>query len=173
MSPRLMSAIECADVVFAYGSNMDTKDLARWALENGRPKPRICADTVGELRGYRRIWNYWSEARQGGAANVRIAPGESVWGILLSVDSTTLETVDLKEGHPQRYTRAPREIPVWCPALGRTVYAWLYTVTMAYERPTPILPTSDYLELMIRAAEGHGLPLHEIHHLRQTPVQSN
>ena len=156
--------------IFAYGSNMNITDLVRWAHEKGRPLPVISARYQAEFPGVERCWNYWSNARQGGAANLRPRLDSSVWGLVLEVDADTLHTIDLKEGHPIRYSRGMTQQGCWRPDTGQWVDAWVYIVTPKFEVHEAVRPTREYLKLIIDAAVDHQLPMSEIEKLRLTPV---
>ena len=159
--------------VFAYGSNMNLADLVRWARLKGRPPPVIHAMYQAELRGMARCWNYWSTARNGGAANVCPDQESSVWGLILEVDEPTFLTMDLKEGHPNRYSRGTTQHRCWTPKADRYEEAWVYVVTPEFRVDGTVRPTAAYLKLVIDAAVEHQLPPHEIEQLRQTSVAPN
>jgi gamma-glutamylcyclotransferase (GGCT)/AIG2-like uncharacterized protein YtfP len=128
-------------LVFAYGSNMDLDDLARWALSKGLAEPRIFAHHLAHLGGFERVWNYRSRARGGGAANVQPAEGSGVWGLVLEVDLPTRNLIDRKEGHPGLYSRGDDPLPVELSQEGKTVQAWVYQVTPPYICDEIIPPT--------------------------------
>lgn len=153
--------------VFAYGSNMELDDLARWLGERGYPQLVPIAMEPGMLPGYRLCWNYRSPARKGGAANVEPCDGPPLPGLALAVDAALLEAIDHKEGHPERYKR--ELLPVML-ASGRRIEAWVYRVTEDWRvEGEPVWPRGAYLELLLKGARHHGLPDWHIAALEEVP----
>jgi len=69
---------------FAYGSNMDENDFEKWCAGNNRqkkiyPMPKFNNKCPAELKGYRLDFNYRSDSRNGGAANIMKSDGYSVY----------------------------------------------------------------------------------------------
>lgn len=155
------------DWVFAYGSNMDVDDLYRFLEERGHPGPRVERVELAYLSGWRLVWNYHSRARQGGAANVEPADAGELPGLALQVDAPTLAGIDLKEGHPHRYRRGPKRVPVRLHGGGRE-RAWLYVVLPEFRRSAFVPPRRAYLDLLIGAAERHAFPAWYLDELRGT-----
>lgn len=154
------------DRVFAYGSNMDLEDLRRFFDAHACPG-HVERALPATLRGHRLVWNYFSRARGGGAANVEPAPGAELPGLVLWVDAAALAGIDLKEGHPTRYRRGPKRVAVEL-ASGALERAWLYVVLPQFRQERTVPPTRSYLSLMIAAAERHGLPAWHVEALRAT-----
>ncbi len=144
--------------VFAYGSNMNLGDLNRWLQCNNYPTNRVQSIIPARLPGYRLAWNYWSESREGGAANVEKSPNDEVLGGILEIDPTLLRAIDAKEGHPKRYSRLPH--PIECFELSNSAgqLVWLYQVTPEFRCDEEKLPTPDYLRIVIQGAQALGLP---------------
>lgn len=141
--------------VFAYGSNMDLDDLARWLRERGHPERaphEICAAV---LEAHRLVWNYRSPARKGGAANIEAHAASSLPGVCLLVDEALLQALDEKEGHPHRYARQLRRVRI---AGDRDAFAWVYAVTEAWCQDEPCWPRRAYLDIVLRGARTHELP---------------
>ena len=154
--------------VFAYGSNMDLGDFARWCRERGREIGRITRAECARVEGHRLVWNYHSRARAGGAANVEQASGVELFGVALEVCPTALAALDAKEGHPNRYRRSL----VGARLLGseERIDAWLYAVEPSFVSSGIVPPRRAYLELLIQAARQHGLPQAYIDALVVTPT---
>ena len=143
--------------VFAYGSNLDLPDLQRWLAARGWGHLSPIAVEVAALVDWRLVWNYRSDARRGGAANVTPAPGATVWGAVLTVDEDLLRALDQKEGHPGRYRR--ERVPVLrASAESDGAEAWVYVVTEPFLSDERIPPTAAYLEVVVRGARALGLP---------------
>ena len=147
-------------LVFAYGSNLDLPDLGRWLSGRGLAHLSLASASVASLPDWRLVWNYRSNVRRGGAANVEPAPGAVVWGAALSVDEALLAAFDVKEGHPRRYRRvlAPIALPAEGGGEGILRQAWVYVVTSAYRSESVIPPTRAYLEIVLRGGRALGLP---------------
>lgn len=134
---------------------MDLDDLGGWFARQGREPPRIVHSAVGLLADHQLSFNYYSRARRAGAANVEVARGRAVHGLLLWVDAPTLAGLDAKEGAPHRYQR--RRVTTMS-ADGALVRSWLYTVTSEYRADDFVPPSPEYLALLARAAERHSFP---------------
>lgn len=134
---------------------MDRTDLERWFGRRRLAPPLIDRCEPAELPHHRLEFNYHSDARGAGAANVTPRRGGRVHGVVLWVDAATLAGLDRKEGHPHRYRRAKVDTVV---GGGELVAAWLYRVTPEFVQARFVPPTADYLGIMIRAARWHGLP---------------
>lgn len=162
-------SVESADGewVFAYGSNMDLEDLARWLRERGHPERRPLSMSAAVLEGHQLVWNYSSPSRKGGAANVEEAPLVSLPGVALLVEPPLLAALDEKEGHPDRYLREPRAVRL---SDDRRVTAWLYTVTPLWRTPEPVWPRRAYLDVVLRGARAHGLPSWHVDALTKVPT---
>ncbi len=164
-----MQAGNQLDWVFAYGSNMDVADLRRWLVDRGHDQPRVERVEVAVVPGYQLVWNYHSRARRGGAANVEPAAGRELPGLALQVDAPTLAGIDLKEGHPHRYRRGPKRVPLELES-GERLRAWLYVVLPGFTESSFIAPRRAYLELVLGAAERHAFPDWYLDELRATPT---
>lgn len=155
--------------VFAYGSNMDLEDLARWMDRRGFGAPRVFDARPAVLPGYRLAWNYHSRARDGGAANVEPLVGQELPGVVLDVDERTFEAIDAKEGHPRIYSRGDEPLSVRLFA-GPVTSAWVYVVNPEHRCSTPVWPRRTYLDLLVRGAVRYGLPESHLEWLRSVPV---
>lgn len=153
-------------LVFAYGSNLDLPDLARWLGARGLAHLSAESVAVASLPDWRLAWNYRSDVRRGGAANVEPAAGAVVWGAALAVDAALLDAFDVKEGHPHRYRRV--EAPIVMAGSEARRRAWVYVVTPAYRSESTIPPTHAYLEVVLRGARALGLPAEYLARLAAT-----
>lgn len=153
--------------IFAYGSNMHHGDLLRWHREHSRPEPVIYETIPAVLAGYRLVWNYYSNTRSGGAANVAKEPGSTVPGLALHVDTQTLQSIDLKEGLPKVYTRTE------CPLKlrdQRTLQGWVYEVVPQQTRADFVPPHPHYLGLILSSARAYDLDEGHVQWLAQLPT---
>lgn len=158
--------------VFAYGSNMNIEDLQRWFDEKGHRRARIARVERATLPDYRLVWNYHSISRDGGAANVERAAGQSLPGVALDVNPEALSAIDEKEGHPRYYSRGSALVPVEL-AAGPRIEAWLYVALPKHCSTTTVYPRCSYLEILIRASEAHGLPADHVAMLRAMPTKED
>src|SRR4029077_8261611 len=83
---------------FAYGSNMNDEDLARWCNEKSKPVVNLRTPKVAVLQDYDLAWNYFSNTRKGGVANIMPERGSHVEGVLFELSETDLEVIAQKEG---------------------------------------------------------------------------
>lgn len=148
---------------------MDVIDLRRWLVGRGHADPRVERAEVAFLSGYRLVWNYRSGSRRGGAANVEPADGRELPGLALQVDAPTLCGIDLKEGHPHRYRRGPRRVPVQLES-GERLRAWLYVVLPEFTEDAFVPPRRAYLDLLLGAAQRHAFPGWYVAELAATPT---
>ena len=142
-------------LVFAYGSNMHEVDLAQWLVRNGYPGASIENLERATLADYRLVWNHYASARQGGAANVEPALGQSVPGLLQKVDALGLEALDAKEEHPLVYRR--ELLPLRLES-GTELRAWVYRVTPERRSRGFVPPKRAYLNLLLESARRFDLP---------------
>lgn len=155
--------------VFAYGSNMATDDLMRRIVGEGGSADGLVRVERAFLPGHRLVWNYRSNTRGGGAANVEKCAGRELPGVALLVDEAVLSVIDRKEGHPSFYSRGASPIRVWLSG-GEEIRAWVYVAAKRRCSATPVLPLRAYLQLLIDGARKHGLPPMHIAELEATPT---
>lgn len=155
--------------IFAYGSNMNIPDLKRWLTQHDYSPKGLFNVIPARLPGYELIWNYWSPARKGGAANIRQSDKHLILGAILEVDAPLLRAIDQKEGHPKRYLRQPKKVACFELKTHTPHLAWLYKVTKQYESAHVILPTDDYLNIVIEGAKNLELPSEYIDELAHSP----
>jgi gamma-glutamylcyclotransferase (GGCT)/AIG2-like uncharacterized protein YtfP len=148
---------------------MHLRDLSRWADDTGQGPVTIYAVRAAVLEGWALAFNYLSKSRRGGAANVVPTPGERVHGVVLDVDAHTLAVIDVKEGHPHRYSRGERPRGLRLED-GGPVEAWVYRVTEPFEVPGVVPPRREYRDLLVEAAHQHALPSAWLAHLRSIGV---
>lgn len=151
-------------LVFAYGSNMHTRDLHAWRRRNGFADATIAVLGRGILPDHELVWNYWSNARGCGAANVRLRAGSDLPGLVLCVDERGLAALDRKEGNGAFYDRGavPQRVVL---DTGEPVDAWVYVARPERLRSETCPPSRVYLDLLIAAAREHGLPAAHVERL--------
>jgi gamma-glutamylcyclotransferase (GGCT)/AIG2-like uncharacterized protein YtfP len=142
-------------------------DLLRWLRGRGYNPEFLLDASAAKLKGYDFVWNYYSNVKGGGTANIRPTKDSVVWGLLLEVDSRLLEALDRKQGSPSTYSRGPKRIPVRRVEDGRTVLAWVYTAKANRDGRTDVWPTSRYKKDIAEAASFWGFPRRYLEKIRQ------
>lgn len=132
---------------FAYASNMAPEVIARLC-------PRHRNLGVARLADHRLAFTRRSVKTGTGVADILPAPGETVWGVLYTIDDDELAWIDRKEGYDWAYTRV--QLPVRLEAGGQEHAAIIYTVRSKEEAEIP--PSREYLGRVIAAAHARGLP---------------
>jgi gamma-glutamylcyclotransferase len=129
-------------LLFAYGSNMASSEMAAWCPEHRSLGPARLDGFRLELRRRSLRWS-------GGAADIVPAAGESVWGVLYEVADGELDRLDRKEGEGFAY----RQVEVRL-ADGRCAVAY----EVIDKEPEEVPCTRAYAELVLAGARERGLP---------------
>lgn len=140
------------DFTFAYGSSMNRSDLRSWLESNGYDSSLITQSVPAVLENYDYVWNYFSEKRRGGGANLERKDGSRICGVLLEFDQSLLKAFDRKEGHPFFYSRGDQRAPVQKLFPEETVSAWIYLARPNRGDRRDIWPTREYKKLILDAA---------------------
>lgn len=143
-----------ADVwYFAYASNMSRQQVRQRA---GAPKE----EKVARLDGYE--LNFDKLARGGtGTANIALAPGKVIWGVLYRLTEQQIKALDRFEGVPQHYRRS--EVTV-VDGGGNKIAAQVY---LASKVRKGLKPDRQYLHRILQGAEEHKLPADYIAQLKK------
>ncbi len=137
---------------FAYGSNLDRRDVARWARQRGLACDLRPTGRIGWLPDRVLRFDYRSPVRKGGCLDVPRWPGQLAAGALLKVDDDALSALDAKEGAPHRYRR-------------------IQAIALTADGPTPVVtyeatdacrlpfaqPAEGYLDVVERGRRDHGI----------------
>jgi hypothetical protein len=83
---------------FAYGSNMDAKQM----LDRF---PNSKSVGIGILQDYKIGFSWFSAGRDSAVADILISPGDCVWGVIYETTDEDLRRLDVFEGHPNAYRR--------------------------------------------------------------------
>jgi hypothetical protein len=154
---------------FAYGSNMNQADLDRWCDAHGRPRVRPRHVTVAVLAGYALSFDYFSETRNSGAADVVQSPGGQVYGLLMEISAEDRETIRAKEGWPDHYEELTVAVATVAGANVRGVTT--YRVIPSLRLPEPVAPSRAYLDLIVSSARRHRFPKAYIEELERIPTE--
>ncbi|MGH9862019.1 MAG: gamma-glutamylcyclotransferase family protein [Candidatus Acidiferrales bacterium] len=129
---------------FAYGSNMSRAQVRQRAGEPAEEK-------IARLENY--ALNFDKVARGGsGTANLVMAEGLVVYGVLYRLSEPQLKALDRFEGVPEHYRRS--EVNV-VDEQGNKIAAQVY---LARKLRKGLKPDRSYLQRIIDGAEEHGLP---------------
>lgn len=142
---------------FAYGSNLDLQDWTEWCHERKENPSGLIEIESAFLPGYSLKFHYYSDGREGGAADIVEAdPGTVVPGVLFEMDDYTLGLMDRKEGVKSKsYQR--KQVHVLT-LEGRVVEALTYVVCQERIENRFVEPTLHYSELIRNGLERRGLP---------------
>ncbi|MGI6459800.1 MAG: gamma-glutamylcyclotransferase family protein [Candidatus Hydrogenedentales bacterium] len=136
---------------FAYGSNMDSKQMAERC-------PGAKAVGTGVLQDYRFIIN------QRGFATLRLEAGASTPGVLWALSPAHEKTLDQREGYREGlYDKSFRSVRR---DTGEEVQVLVY---IDHRNQRIETPRDGYLERVIAGAESHGLPADHLRMLRAWP----
>ena len=159
------------DFIFAYGSNMNRSDLRSWLEANGYDSSLIVDAGRATLEGYDFVWNYYSQAKSGGTANLERKENSTVWGLLIEFELPLLKAFDRKEGHPFFYSLGEKRVPVRRDQDRETVLAWLYLAKPNKSGRRDVWPTRQYKKLVLDAAVFWEFPGDYVEKIRAWETQ--
>ncbi len=137
---------------FAYGSNMDPKQMASRC-------PGAMAVGRARLADYELAFVWDSPGWGGGVATVVPSSGREVWGVLWDLTDEHAEALDRYEGVAiGAYVREHLDVE----ADEGLVNALIYLATDTREK----LPSGRYVDALVRGAKAHGLPADYVEQLR-------
>jgi len=129
---------------FAYGSNLNRKDLIDWCKEKDFSVPRLENPRPFCLKDYRLGFTRKSKRRKGGVADIICEPGDCCWGVVFDVTDGDLDVLDCKEG------------------VGSCAYRRISLpddmITYVVCKKDFVKPHQDYVDLIIEGARYYGLP---------------
>jgi hypothetical protein len=151
---------------FAYGSNMDEDDFNKWCENHGKEKRfKDIFKNIhpAKLDKYKLRFNYYSQSRYGGAANIMVLENNCVYGLLMDLEDKDIEVISEKEGE-NSYDKIP--VPVTILSNGTQISSvTTYKVKTNKEEKVDCPPTVEYLYLIIRNAIKYKFPLEYIEYL--------
>jgi gamma-glutamylcyclotransferase len=129
---------------FAYGSYMNRAQMLSRA-------GTILEERNASLPNYEVRFN--KKVRGGTAgANIQMASGKTVHGVLYKVEENALRSLDRYEGVPEHYRRIEVQVT---PEGGQPVPAQIY---IASKVEKGLRPSPSYLQAMLDGAGEHNLP---------------
>lgn len=156
-------------LIFAYGSNLNTPDFARYCREKGI-EPFIPTKVCNaQLKEYTISWTVYSKARKGGALNIAKKTKDKqklAWGTVFSLNDEQLAVFDRKEGHPGHYLRT--EVTALCNEQEMQVETYIapQCVETRY-----FYPTENYRSVVINGLIEQGIPQDYIDYFKDvTPI---
>jgi hypothetical protein len=151
-----------AQYYFAYGADLDPEDLGLRCEIRRRQRIRFAKSTPALLKGFKLVCNIPSHYRKGGIFNIVPDPTGVVHGVVYELHAgDAISTAMLKEGEGLNYLLAINSV---CTAQGKILQA---LVLRAEAKSKVLLPTPQYLQIVVRAAERHRLPAEWVSHLRE------
>ena len=148
---------------FTYGSNMDEDDLGIWCKKQMLPFPQWEFRGTAYLKNYKLVFNYFSESRSGGAANLVVLDESIVYGLLFKVNEADLDTIRKKEGFPRYY----EEILVTVINNEKSISDVItFKVVNSREKQQHQPPTKHYMGLILKNAVKYDFPLGYIESLK-------
>ncbi len=154
---------------FAYGSNLNLRDLDRWCRERNDKGGILSFWQTARLPNHAVRFSLYSNARKGGVLDIHSSLGEEVPGVLFHVAGPRgWALLDKKEGAPNWYERVATTVAL---ADGSQVAAITYRVCV--ERLSGFIePANNYLQVVcqglrrwelaedhvVAAARGHQRP---------------
>ena len=153
---------------FAYGSNLNKRDLDAWCDEKGLPRLNLKDKTwkLAALHDYALVFDCFSRRRNCVAANIQPSQGELVRGVAFELTQDEFTTITRKEGAPKTYTEIIVELGL---EYGSTLRARTFRCRLGTEHPGS-LPSRPYLTLIIEGATDHGLDPAWLAKLRTFPT---
>jgi gamma-glutamylcyclotransferase (GGCT)/AIG2-like uncharacterized protein YtfP len=144
-----------ARLYFGYGSNLDEADFLAYVGARGHHQAALRDGRPAYLPDHAPAYRYRSDAREGGALDVRPCLGAVTPGALFEVDDATLHALEEKEGTASRcYERV--DVCV-LDVDGHEHHAFTYRV--CDERLVDFMPpTEGYMRVVARGLERYGLP---------------
>tara|TARA_B100001093_G_scaffold519807_1_gene610613 strand:- start:2299 stop:3180 length:882 start_codon:yes stop_codon:yes gene_type:complete len=146
---------------FGYGSNLDWDDWQAWCEDKKLRSDGLVEISPCWLPNYSMKFHYFSNSREGGAADViETGRGHAVPGVLFSMNADALRAMDQKEG-VKAGAYARRKVEVILPN-GTFVEALTYCVTENRREERFIQPTSLYCNLIENGLKKRKLPIGEL-----------
>ena len=143
-----------AQYYFAYGADLDPQDLGLRCEFRRRQRIRFAKSTPAVLKGFRLVCNIESHYRRGGIFNILPDPASQVHGVVYELHpGDAISAMMIKEGESSNYLLAVNNVQT---DKGEEVPA---LVLRADAKSKALTPSPAYLDVVIKAARRHRLPL--------------
>ena len=146
-----------SQLYFAYGSNLNLKDLREFEKRNGINEKKSFVDSINISDGifflpdYQLQFSIYSKGREGGVLDVIPKTGHAVAGKLFEVDNWDL--LDLKEGSPNFYKKISITV---IDENGKTFDAFTYVVNSKNKR-NYVKPNQNYVKVVSEGYKEFGI----------------
>lgn len=151
---------------FAYGSNMNMKDVAEWCEKHHIPPVKFMRWQIAKLLDHSLSFHAFSITRKCGVANIVIDPGSFVEGVLFEVDEKDMDKIRRKVGSPGLYNEMHVSVQLKNGAIADNVIT--FKVPKVFEDDKS-RPSKEYLGSILEAARAFSLDEDYIKMLEQTP----
>lgn len=144
---------------FAYGSNLNRADWARWCQKKGFAPSIIRPCGTAVLPDYKIVFGFNSITRKGGVLDVRSSPGSTVDGVLFEVDDIGWQALDMKEGYNRANNHSSAYRSITCSVLtpeGNEELVSTYVVDES-QRQEYVKPHPEYFETCKTGLESFDL----------------
>ena len=146
-----------SQLYFAYGSNLNLKDLREFEKRNGINEKKSFVDSIKILDGvfflpdYQLQFPVYSNIRKGGVLDVTPNVGHAVAGKLFEVENWDL--LNLKEGSPNFYKKTSITV---IDENGKTFDAFTYVVNSKNKRDF-VKPNQNYVKVVSDGYKEFGI----------------
>lgn len=141
---------------FAYGSNLNARDLAEWAVEKQASTPKLVSVCTAFLPDRALVFPRYSQRRKGGVLGYTDSPGSVVEGVVFKVESEAdWQLLDRKEGagKSKSYFKVLVDL---IDEQGNLFKAWTYQANSESPRKH-YQPSKDYYQVVEQGLKDHGL----------------
>lgn len=139
---------------FAYGSNLNFKDLSDWCRRNGFPPPQDWLRPVwpAYLPDHALAFSRYSRERNGGELDIVPAVGCRVPGMVFGVSSPGWEILDKREGVPDVYQRLETDV------IGENNETYRVTAYEAVRKEAAFVkPSEEFLSIVQRGLADYDI----------------
>lgn len=133
---------------------MNEEDLGRWCREHGYQPIMFKSARRAILEAHELVFNYYSPSRGGGAANIEPSQSGYVEGVLFGICEDDIYKIDRKEGCPCYYQRSYVTVQL---ENGSAVSDVVTYKVVEARKGGPHEPTREYMDIVIKGAQKHGL----------------
>jgi len=146
-----------SQLYFAYGSNLNLKDLREFEKRNGINAKKSFVDSINISDGifflpdYQLQFPVYSKGREGGVLDVTPKTGHAVAGKLFEVENWDL--LDFKEGSPNFYKKISITV---IDESGKTFDAFTYVVSSKNKKDF-VKPNQNYVKVVSDGYKEFGI----------------
>jgi hypothetical protein len=148
---------------------MDKNDLDKWCKEKGYNEIKYLNIKPAILKDYKLCFNYFSNYRNCGTANIMCFKGFNTYGLLINIAEIDKKTIRDKEGYPNNYSEITINVETFDGELIKDVLT--YKVIKEREKREYQPPSRCYMNLIINNAEKYGFPAEYKKYLRSLNIK--